>query len=107
MNFVIFCNFLKFFFSDNDDGVVELELKDLGLVFSWPSQRLREMFSELGLSSKTCSPECLKVITSLVEELSFPESKIGLSSGVSAFLYLYTSIIGCVRVCLFVFSLIC
>ncbi|KAH7679550.1 Galactokinase/homoserine kinase protein [Dioscorea alata] len=80
--------------SDNDDGLVELELKDLGLVFSWPSQRLREMFSELGLPSKTCSPECLKVITSLVEELSFPEAKIGLSSGVSAFLYLYTSIIG-------------
>ncbi|KAM0948946.1 putative mevalonate kinase [Dioscorea sansibarensis] len=79
--------------SDNDDGLVELELKDLGLVFSWPSRRLRELFSELGLS-KTCLPECLKVITSLVEELSFPEAKIGLSSGVSAFLYLYTSIIG-------------
>ncbi|KAJ0981043.1 hypothetical protein J5N97_009298 [Dioscorea zingiberensis] len=81
--------------SDNDDGLIELELKDFGLAFSWSSQRLRELFSELGSwSPRSCSTECLKVITSLVEELSFPEAKIGLSSGVSAFLYLYTSIVG-------------
>ncbi|KAK5786419.1 hypothetical protein PVK06_041055 [Gossypium arboreum] len=41
-----------------------------------------------------CSLETVKSITSLVDEQSFPETRIGLASGVCAFLWLYTSILG-------------
>nr|AKF12263.1 mevalonate kinase [Nervilia fordii] len=78
-------------------GSVELELKDLGLVFSWPSQRLEERFHSMDTLPSTpqsCSSDHLKLIASLVEEKNIPEDKIWLSSGVCAFLYLYTSIHG-------------
>ncbi|KAK8960404.1 Mevalonate kinase [Platanthera guangdongensis] len=78
-------------------GSVELELKDMGLVFSWPSKILEEAFNSLDTLPSTpqsCSPAHLRLITSLVEEKNIPEAKIWLSSGVSAFLYLYTSIHG-------------
>ncbi|MBA0742486.1 hypothetical protein Gogos_015537 [Gossypium gossypioides] len=41
-----------------------------------------------------CSLETVKSITALVDEQSFPETRIGLASGVCAFLWLYTSILG-------------
>ncbi|XP_077239141.1 mevalonate kinase [Tasmannia lanceolata] len=84
--------------SEGDDGLLELQLKDTGLVFSWPIQRIKEMFSELGVplssSSPSSSPELMKLISILVEEQNIPEAKSGLASGVSAFLWLYTSIHG-------------
>lgn len=78
-------------------GSVELELKDMGLVFSWPSKILEEAFHSLDTlpsTPRSCSPAHLQLITSLVEEKNIPEAKIWLSSGVCAFLYLYTSIHG-------------
>lgn len=45
-------------------------------------------------SPSSCSLETTKAIASLVEELHLPEAKSGLASGISAFLWLYTSIHG-------------
>ncbi|XP_020591964.1 mevalonate kinase [Phalaenopsis equestris] len=76
---------------------VELELKDMGLVFSWPSQRLEEAFSTIDTLPpilQPCSEDRLELILSLVKEKSIPEDKLWLSSGICAFLYLYTSIHG-------------
>ncbi|XP_020101411.1 mevalonate kinase isoform X2 [Ananas comosus] len=86
--------------SEGDAGSVELELKDTGLAFSWPSSRLKETFSfeaigpPLSPTPRPCSPEHSKLIASLVEEQNIPEAKIWLRSGIHAFLYLYTSIHG-------------
>ncbi|KAG7030254.1 Mevalonate kinase, partial [Cucurbita argyrosperma subsp. argyrosperma] len=41
----------------------------------------------------SCPAECLKAIASLVEYQNIPEAKIKLASGVSAFLWLYSSIL--------------
>ncbi|KAJ8622671.1 hypothetical protein MRB53_031200 [Persea americana] len=82
--------------SGTDDGLVELQLKDMGLVFSWPVQRIKETLPELGtaLSPSFFLSESMKSIATLVEEQNIPEAKIGLFGGVSAFLFLYTSIQG-------------
>lgn len=81
------------------EGSVELELKDMGLLFSWQTSKLEHALHELNspdaLSPRSCSLQYNKVIDSLVEEQNIPEAKIWLFSGVSAFLYLYTSIHGC------------
>nr|AYA73280.1 mevalonate kinase [Cinnamomum camphora] len=84
--------------SGTDDGLLELQLKDMALVFSWPVQRIKETLPELGTalspSSTSFLPESMKSIATLVEEQNIPEAKIGLFGGVSAFLLLYTSIQG-------------
>jgi mevalonate kinase len=81
---------------------LKLVLKDTALEFSWPISRIREAFPEsVGLLSSTptsCSVECSKSIAALVEDLNIPEAKIGLASGVSAFLWLYSSIQGFVSI---------
>ncbi|XWS64559.1 hypothetical protein CRYUN_Cryun05aG0014500 [Craigia yunnanensis] len=81
-----------------DEDTIKLQLNDIGLDFSWPIERIKEMLSHLGspFSSKptSCSLETVKSITALVDEQSFPETKIGLASGICAFLWLYTSILG-------------
>ena len=85
------------FFPENGDGSVELELKDMALVFSWSSSRLKEVLGDGFADSSTpvsCSPGRIKSIAALVEEQNIPEAKFWLSSGVSCFLYLYTSIHG-------------
>jgi len=73
-------------------------LKDTALEFSWPISRIRQVFPEsvslLSSTPTSCSVECAKSIASLVEELNIPEAKIGLASGVAAFLWLYSSIQG-------------
>ncbi|XP_057499768.1 mevalonate kinase-like [Actinidia eriantha] len=83
--------------SDNDDKL-KLHLKDIDLEFSWPIGRVKEALSKLGSqipsSPASCSPEAIKFIAALVEEQNIPEAKIALASGVSAFLWLYTSIQG-------------
>ncbi|KAJ6790681.1 mevalonate kinase-like [Iris pallida] len=82
---------------DSGDGLVELELKDVDLVFSWPLSRLEQAFKEitpLPSSPRSCSQENLEVLQMLVEEKNIPEARIELSSGVYAFLHLYTSIHG-------------
>ncbi|KAG4122570.1 hypothetical protein ERO13_D11G274300v2 [Gossypium hirsutum] len=81
----------------NEDSI-RLQLEDVGLDFSWPIKRIKEVLSHLGSpfsSTPTlCSLETVKSITALVDEQSFPETRIGLASGVCAFLWLYTSILG-------------
>ncbi|KAA8545098.1 hypothetical protein F0562_019882 [Nyssa sinensis] len=83
--------------SDNND-TLKLQLKDMALEFSWPVGRIKEALSGLGScdasSPTSCSPEIIKSIAALVEEQNIPEVKIGLAAGVSAFLWLYTSIQG-------------
>ncbi|ESQ32252.1 hypothetical protein EUTSA_v10004396mg [Eutrema salsugineum] len=84
--------------AENNDRLT-LQLKDLSLEFSWSLARLKEAIpcdsSTLSPSTPTsCSGETLKSIAVLVEEQNIPEAKIWLSSGISTFLWLYTSIIG-------------
>ncbi|CAJ2631613.1 unnamed protein product [Trifolium pratense] len=83
--------------SDNEE-LLKLVLKDTALEFSWPISRIREAFPEsvalLASTPTSCSVECSKSIAALVEHLNIPEAKIGLASGVSAFLWLYSSIQG-------------
>lgn len=83
--------------SDNDD-TLKLHLKDMALDFSWSVMRMKATLSHLGSpfpsTPTTCSMEIIKSIAVLVEEQNIPEAKVGLSSGATAFLWLYTSIIG-------------
>ncbi|KAG7969136.1 hypothetical protein I3843_07G015800 [Carya illinoinensis] len=83
--------------SDNDDSL-KLQLKDMSLEFSWPVSRIKEVLPEVVSSSSptptSCSIETMKSIAALVEEQNIPEAKIGLATGVSAFLWLYTCIQG-------------
>lgn len=84
---------------ENDD-TLKLHLKDMDLEFSWPVGKIKEVIPDLGsvtVSSPTpCSLEIARAISILVEEHKIPEAKVGLASGVSAFLWLYTAIHGCV-----------
>ncbi|XP_068662454.1 mevalonate kinase-like [Aristolochia californica] len=80
--------------ADNFDGLLELQLKDLGLVFSWSIERLKEILPELHTSPSSFSSETLKSVAVLVEEQTIPEAKIGLAAGVFAFLCLHTAIRG-------------
>ncbi|KAL4379758.1 hypothetical protein GQ457_02G039090 [Hibiscus cannabinus] len=81
-----------------DEDTIKLLLNDIGLDFSWSIRRIKEVLSHLGspfsLTPTPCSPETVTSLAALVEEQRFPESKIGLASGVYAFLWLYTSILG-------------
>lgn len=88
---------LCFCFIDNDD-TLKLHLQDLALEFSWPIGRIKEALSKLSIPESStpasCTIEATKSIAALVEEQTIPEAKIFLASGVSAFLWLYTSIQG-------------
>jgi hypothetical protein len=79
---------------------VELYLRDSGLTFSWPCSRLRgalgEEISANPGAPAPCSPDQLATIARLLEDQEIPEAKIWLSAGLSAFLFLYTSILGLV-----------
>lgn len=83
--------------SENDD-TLKLQLKDLALEFSWSIERIKGALPDLGSpfasTPTSCPTEFLKSLAFLVEEQNIPEAKIGLASGVSAFLWLYTSILG-------------
>lgn len=93
------------FFLDNDDAL-RLQYKDVGLEFSWPIGRIKEALSEKDIPNSSvptsCSIESLRSLAALVDELKIPEAKIGLGAGVLAFLWLYSSIQGCVSIfCLY------
>ncbi|KAL3631643.1 hypothetical protein CASFOL_024627 [Castilleja foliolosa] len=83
--------------ADNEDAL-KLHLKDVALEFSWPVGKIKDVLPEMGShyasSPSTCSLETLKAIASLVEEQNIPEANLELVSGVTAFLWLYTSIHG-------------
>jgi mevalonate kinase len=81
-------------------SAVELDLRDSGLTFSWPCSRLRgalgEEISANPGAPAPCSPDQLAAIARLLQDQDIPEAKIWLSAGLSAFLFLYTSILGLV-----------
>ncbi|KAE9615967.1 putative mevalonate kinase [Lupinus albus] len=83
--------------SDDQDSL-KLHLKDMALEFSWPISRIREAFPEsatvLSSMPTSCSMESARAIAALVEELNIPEANFGLAPGISAFLWLYSSIQG-------------
>ncbi|KAK9919781.1 hypothetical protein M0R45_028359 [Rubus argutus] len=80
--------------SENDD-LLRLELKDIGLEFSWPVGRIKEALSGIDVPNSStptsCSAESIKSLAVLVEEPNLPE---GIATGVLAFLWLYSSIQG-------------
>nr|UES73134.1 mevalonate kinase [Gymnema sylvestre] len=90
---------LGFPIPDENDDTLKLHLKDMDLEFSWHVGRIKEVIPDLGSinasSPTSCSLEITKAIALLVEEQNIPAEKIGLASGVSAFLWLYTAIHGC------------
>ncbi|XVF31313.1 hypothetical protein REPUB_Repub16aG0135000 [Reevesia pubescens] len=81
-----------------DEDTIRLQLKNVGLDISWPIERIKEVLSHLGspfsLTPTSCSLETVKSINALINEESFLETTIGLASGVCAFIWLYTSILG-------------
>ncbi|KAK3148961.1 hypothetical protein QOZ80_3AG0210940 [Eleusine coracana subsp. coracana] len=80
-----------------DADAVELDLKDSGLTFSWACSRLRDVLGEgccKAEAPRPCSSDELAALAKLLEEQEIPEAKIWLSAGLSAFLFLYTSILG-------------
>lgn len=70
----------------------------MALEFSWSIERIKEVLQEVGCpfssTPTTCTPEFIKLIAALLIEQNIPEAKLGLASGVSAFLWLYTCIQG-------------
>jgi len=82
--------------------MLKLELKGTNLKFSWSIGRIKEILpgfdSPAPSTPKSCSGESLKSLATLVDEQMFPEAKIALASGVSAFLWLYINIQGYVSV---------
>ena len=97
LNFFVFPFPHHHAFLSDENEIVKLQLKDLELEFSWPVSRIREalgVFVGAISSPTTCPAECLKSIASLVEDQNIPEVKIGLASGVAAFLWLCSSILG-------------
>ncbi|KAL6323945.1 hypothetical protein AAG906_006215 [Vitis piasezkii] len=89
---------LRFHSISDDDHTLKLHLKDMALEFSWSIERIKEVLQEVGCpfssTPTTCTPEFIKLIAALLIEQNIPEAKIGLASGVSAFLWLYTCIQG-------------
>lgn len=71
---------------------------DVGQEFSWPLGRIKEILPDsvnnITSSPTTCGEETIKLILTALEDFKIPESKIGVASGVVAFLWLYTSILG-------------
>lgn len=93
------CTYVSFSSDSESNDELTLSLKDMGLEFSWPVGRIKETMGELAASPypsspTSCSPEAMKLIAPLIEELNIPEAKITIAAGVSAFLWLYTSIQG-------------
>ncbi|KAM7273242.1 hypothetical protein ACFE04_027906 [Oxalis oulophora] len=83
--------------SEKND-TLNLQPKTVGLEYSWSISRVKAALSYLGgpfsSTPTTCSPECSKSLADLIDIDKFPEAKIEISSGVHAFLWLYTSILG-------------
>ncbi|CAM8885305.1 unnamed protein product [Rhodiola kirilowii] len=79
------------------DDALKLQLKDIGIELSWPIEKIKDVLpscTPISSTPKSCPQHSLKSIAPLVEEQNIPEAKIGLASGVSAFLWLYASIQG-------------
>ncbi|KAG4916872.1 hypothetical protein AAZX31_19G221900 [Glycine max] len=85
---------LRFSTPSDDQDSLKLQLKETALEFSWPITRIRASFPQLSSTPTSCSVENAKAIAALVQDLNIPEANFGLASGVSAFLWLYSSIQG-------------
>ncbi|KAL8541128.1 hypothetical protein ACS0TY_002417 [Phlomoides rotata] len=68
---------------ENDVALI-FHLKDLGLEFTWPVGKIKEVLPDPGSHVASypllCSFEATKAIASLVEEQNFPEAKIELAA---------------------------
>lgn len=84
--------------ASDDDNMLRLQLKDMALDFSWPISRIKaalpDFDSPAPLAPRSCPLESLTSVAALLNEENFPEAKISLASGVTAFLWLFTSIHG-------------
>ncbi|GLJ39962.1 hypothetical protein SUGI_0817540 [Cryptomeria japonica] len=82
------------------NGDLTINLIDMKVCLTWPIQRLEAAFQSLDifvpdpLCIKPCSTEFMQCVAALLNEEEFPEAIIGVAEGVSAFLFLYISIIG-------------
>ncbi|KAI4364600.1 hypothetical protein MLD38_020671 [Melastoma candidum] len=83
--------------TSENDCTLRLLLKDVGLELSWDVGKIKAALPESdGFDSSTpttCTREFSEAISALVAEQNIPEAKIG-PAGISAFLWLYTSIRG-------------
>ncbi|XVE89702.1 hypothetical protein DITRI_Ditri20bG0017000 [Diplodiscus trichospermus] len=82
----------------DDEDTIKLQLNDVGLDFSWPIERIKEVLSHFGPPFSSTPTPCpqgtVKSLAALVDEQSLNVTKTGIASGVYAFLWLYTSILG-------------
>ncbi|CAM8877940.1 unnamed protein product [Rhodiola kirilowii] len=88
---------LRFPIIPESDDALKLHLKDIGIELSWPVEKIKDVLpscTPIFSTPKSCPQDSLKSIAALVEEQNILEAKIGLASGVSAFLWMYTSIQG-------------
>ncbi|MCO5558402.1 hypothetical protein L7F22_011983 [Adiantum nelumboides] len=80
----------------SSDGVC-LQLSDLQLTLEWSLQEMDSLVnlvhSDVSVANPN-SPEVIARLTGLFDENSLPEAKIEIASGVRAFLFLYSSILG-------------
>lgn len=80
-----------------EDDLLEIDLKDMKLNLSWPCSQLKEVLGDCsgdGTLPRLCTSEMLELLSGLVSEKKLPQENIQLSSGLCAFLFLYTSILG-------------
>lgn len=88
-------------FVGQEDDVLELHLEDMGLNLSWQCSKLKEVLGDCsvdGTLPRLCTSEKLDLLSGLVAEKNIPQENIQLTSGLYAFLFLYTSILGYVLV---------
>lgn len=80
------------------DGVC-FQLLDLKLTLQWSLQEIDSLVKLVHSDVALANPNSLDVIArlkSLLDNKSLPEAKIGIASGVMAFLFLYSSILGAI-----------
>ncbi|MCO5552351.1 hypothetical protein L7F22_005862 [Adiantum nelumboides] len=74
-----------------------LQLLDLKLTLQWSLQEMDSLVKLVHSDVALANPNSLNVIArlkGLLDDKSLPEAKIGIASGVMAFLFLYSSILG-------------
>jgi mevalonate kinase len=89
------------FFTGQEEDLLELDLKDVGLNLSWSCSQLKEVLGDRsidGILPRLCTSEILDLLSGLVAGKNIPQEKIQLNSGLYAFLFLYTSILGYVSI---------
>jgi mevalonate kinase len=83
--------------SGQEGDLLEIDLKDMRLNLSWPCSQLKEVLGDCsgdGTLPRLCTSEKLDLLSGFVAEKKLPQENIQLSSGLCAFLFLYTSILG-------------